>query len=417
MTETPVAQDTDTRHPVGATARPLDGVRVLELGQLIAGPFCASVLGWFGAEVIKVEPPGSGDPLRNWRELDETGTSWWWYSLARNKRSVAIDLRTDAGRSLVGELIETVDVVVENFRPGTLEKWGIGPDRYRDTHPHIVFTRVSGYGQDGPYASRPGFASACEAMGGMRYVNGHPGAAPVRANLSMGDTLAGLHAVIGTLLALLQRARPGGRGQVVDASILESAWNMLEGVVPEFSGAGVVREPSGTTVTGIVPTNTYRCADGAFIVIGGNNNSIYKRLMHTAERDDLAEHPEMQDNAGRVQHQRAIDAAIQAWTSTLDSGDALDALRTAEVPSAPIYAVSDMAGDAHFRARGLFEALPLPNHPGFEVPALHPRLADTPGQTHTPGPALGADTEAVLSAVPGMTADRLADLRDDGVIA
>ncbi|MEM7379457.1 MAG: CoA transferase, partial [Pseudomonadota bacterium] len=239
MTETRAAQNTDTRHAAGATARPLDGVRVLELGQLIAGPFCASMLGWFGAEVIKVEPPGSGDPLRNWRELDETGTSWWWYSLARNKRSVAIDLRTDAGRALVGELIETVDVVVENFRPGTLEKWGIGPARYRESHPHIVFTRVSGYGQDGPYASRPGFASACEAMGGMRYVNGHPGEAPVRANLSMGDTLAGLHAVIGTVLALLQRARPGGRGQVVDASILESAWNMLEGVVPEFSGAGV----------------------------------------------------------------------------------------------------------------------------------------------------------------------------------
>ncbi|MEM6985214.1 MAG: CoA transferase [Pseudomonadota bacterium] len=403
----------DTDH----TAGPLAGLRVLELGQLIAGPFCASLLAWFGADVIKVEPPGAGDPLRNWRELDETGTSWWWYSIARNKRSVAIDLRTETGRALVGELIETVDVVVENFRPGTLEKWGIGPARYRASHPHIVFTRVSGYGQDGPYASRPGFASACEAMGGMRYVNGHPGEAPVRANLSMGDTLAGLHAVIGTLLALIQRARPGGRGQVVDASILESAWNMLEGVVPEYSGAGVVREPSGTTVTGIVPTNTYRCADGAFIVIGGNNDSIYKRLMTAANRSDLAEHAEMQDNAGRVTHQREIDAAIQAWTASLDSGDALEVLRNVDVPSAPIYAVSDMARDPHFRARGLFESLPIPSNADFEVPAMHPRLADTPGRTHAPGPALGTHTEAVLSELPGMTEDRLNTLRADKVIA
>ena len=397
--------------------RPLAGLRVLELGQLIAGPFCASVLGWFGAEVIKVEPPGAGDPLRNWRELDPGGTSWWWYSLARNKQSVAIDLRSDAGRELVGELIETVDVVVENFRPGTLEKWGIGPDRYRDSHPDIVFTRVSGYGQDGPYASRPGFASACEAMGGLRYVNGHPGEAPVRANLSMGDTLAGLHAVIGTLLALINRQKPGRAGQVVDASILESTWNLLEGVVPEHSGAGVVREPAGTTVTGIVPTNTYRCADGAFIVIGGNNNSIYKRLMQAADRPDLAEHPEMQDNAGRVTHQREIDAAIQAWTASLESADALAALQRSDVPSAPIYSVADMATDPHFRARGLFESLPLPDHPNFEVPAMHPRLNDTPGRTDTPGPALGAHTDRVLLGLPAVDDSRLAALRQAGVVA
>ncbi len=397
--------------------RPLAGLRVLELGQLLAGPFCASMLGWFGAQVIKVEPPETGDPLRNWRELDADGTSWWWFSLARNKQSVAIDLRTEAGREVVGELIESVDVVVENFRPGTLEKWGIGPQRYRESHPHIVFTRVSGYGQDGPYAARPGFASACEAMGGLRYVNGHPGQAPVRANLSMGDTLAGLHAVIGTLLALIGRQKPGGRGQVVDTSILESAWNMLEGVVPEFSGAGVVREPAGTTVTGIVPTNTYRCADGAFVVIGGNNDSIYKRLMIAAAREDLAEHPGMQDNAGRVEHQREIDAAIQAWTGALDSADVLARLEQASVPSAPIYSVADMSTDPHFRARGLFEPLPLPNQPDFEVPAMHPRLTDTPGRTDAPGPALGAHTDAVLLALPAVDASRLEQLRRDGVVA
>lgn len=396
---------------------PLAGLRVLELGQLLAGPFCSSMLGYFGAEVIKVEPPGSGDPLRSWRLLDETGTSWWWHSLARNKQSVAIDLRQEAGRALVRQLIEQVDVVVENFRPGTLEKWDMGPERYAESHPHIVFTRISGYGQDGPYAERPGFASACEAMGGLRYVNGFPGEAPVRANLSMGDTLAGLHAVIGTLMALWQRQKPGGRGQVVDASILESAFNLLEGVVPEYTGAGVVREPAGTTVTGIVPTNTYPCADGKHIVIGGNNDSIYKRLMHAAGRDDLGEHPEMADNVGRVAHQAVIDAAITHWTSGLASDEALERLREARVPSAPIYSVADMADDPHFRARGLFEQTTRPGGAALEVPALHPRLGDTPGGTRQPAPTLGADTDRVLGERLQLSTDHLDQLRQQGVIA
>ncbi len=396
---------------------PLSGLKVLELGQLLAGPFCASMLGYFGAEVIKIEPPGDGDPLRNWRLLDEDGTSWWWHSLARNKRSVAVDLRSEAGRDLVRQLIEQVDVVVENFRPGTLEKWGIGPEQYAESHPHIVFTRISGYGQDGPYAERPGFASACEAMGGLRYVNGHPGEAPVRANLSMGDTLAGLHAVIGTLMALWQRQKPGGKGQVVDASILESAFNLLEGVVPEYSGAGAVREPSGTTVTGIVPTNTYPCADGKHIVIGGNNDSIYKRLMKAAGREDLGHNPKMANNAGRVEHQAIIDAAITHWTSGLDSADALEMLRHAQVPSAPIYSVADMLDDPHFRARGLFETVQRPNGQSLEVPAMHPKLSSTPGGNHCDAPALGANTDQVLRDLLKLDDEKLKMLRKKGVLA
>lgn len=396
---------------------PLAGLKVLELGQLLAGPFCASMLGYFGAEVIKIEPPGKGDPLRNWRLLDEQGTSWWWHSLARNKQSVAIDLRQESGRALVRRMIEQVDVVVENFRPGTLEKWDMGPKRYAESHPHIVFTRISGYGQDGPYAERPGFASACEAMGGLRYVNGFPGDAPVRANLSIGDTLAGLHAVIGTLMALWQRQKPGGRGQVVDASILESAFNMLEGVVPEYTGAAVVREPAGTTVTGIVPTNTYPCADGKYIVIGGNNDSIYKRLMRVADRDDLGGHAEMGDNAGRVKHQAVIDAAITHWTSGLDSEKALEHLRAAEVPSAPIYSVADMVDDPHFRARGLFETTIRPNGESLEVPALHPKLGGTPGNTRRPAPTLGADTDRVLQNLLQLDEIELKSLHEQGVIA
>lgn len=396
---------------------PLSGLKVLELGQLLAGPFCASMLGYFGAEVIKIEPPGSGDPLRNWRLLDEQGTSWWWHSLARNKRSVAVDLRTEEGRALVRQLIEKVDVVVENFRPGTLEKWGMGPEQYAQSHPHIVFTRISGYGQDGPYAERPGFASACEAMGGLRYINGHAGEAPVRANISMGDTLAGLHAVIGTLLALLQRQKPGGKGQVVDASILESAFNLLEGVVPEYSGANAVREPSGTTVTGIVPTNTYPCSDGKYVVIGGNNNSIYKRLMQAAQREDLAQHPEMADNAGRVKHQAVIDAAITHWTSGLPCEQVLQALREAEVPSAPIYSVADMHKDPHFRARGLFETVQRPNGEPLEVPALHPKLKSTPGGNRRNAPTLGADTDDVLQQLLELDDEQLKILRDAKVLA
>ena len=397
-----------------APARPLDGIRVLEMGQLLAGPFAGSVLGYFGAEVIKVEPPG-GDPIRGWRVVRD-GTSLWWASLGRNKKSVTLDLASERGRALATALAAKCDVLIENFRPGTLEKWGMGPEALKALNPKLIVARVSGYGQTGPYAARPGFASVCEAFAGFRYVNGFADRPPVRPNLSIGDTLAGLHAVIGVLLALTARLREkAGAGQVVDVAIYESVFNLLEAVVPEYDGAGVVREPSGSTITGIVPTNTYRCADGKYIVIGGNGDSIYQRLMRAIGRPGMAEDPRYATNAKRVENEKEIDAAILAWTGTLDSGAALEALRRAEVPNGPIYSVADMMGDPHFNARGMFETVQVAGKP-LKIPAIPPLLGETPGRTDTPGPALGAHTEEVLEALLGLSAAERAELRAAGVI-
>ncbi len=378
--------------------RPLAGIKVLELGQLIAGPQAACVLGYFGAEIIKVEPPGGGDPIRRWRLLDETGTSYWWQSIGRNKKSVTINLKSDAGRDIVRQLINSVDVVIENFRPGTLEKWGLGPETFEASNPSLIFTRVSGYGQTGPLAARPGYASACEAFGGFRHVNGFADRPPVRPNLSLGDTLAAMHAVIGVLLALVGRERSAADvkpGQVVDVSIFESVFNMMEAVVPEYSGTGQVREPSGSTLTGIVPTNTYLCKDGKYVVIGGNGDSIYKRLMRTAGRDDLADDDRMADNAGRVIHESTIDRAICQWTEQHNASVVLQLLEQSDVPCGPIYSVADMMADPHYRSRELFE--PVAHLQGsLEIPAIHPRLNATPGQTVEAAPALGAHTGEVL---------------------
>ncbi|MDX1528307.1 MAG: CaiB/BaiF CoA-transferase family protein, partial [Gammaproteobacteria bacterium] len=315
----------------GSTPRPLEGVRVVEMGQLIAGPFAGCVLAYFGAEVIKIEPPGSGDALRNWRVLKD-GTSLWWRSLGRNKKSLSVNLRSDQGREIVRRLAAQSDVLIENFRPGTLEKWGLDPEALKADNPKLIVARISGYGQTGPYSERPGFASVCEGFGGFRYINGFPGQPPVRPNLSLGDTLAGLHAVIGVLLSLHHREQQGaGRGQVVDVAIYESVYNMLEAVVPEFNGAGIVREPSGSTLTGIVPTNTYPCADGRYVIIGGNGDSIFRRLMTAAGRPEMASDPRLANNAGRVAHQQEVDEAIAAWTAGLESGEVLGILEQAEV--------------------------------------------------------------------------------------
>lgn len=396
-----------------ATPGPLDGVRVLEVGQLIAGPFTGTILAYFGAEVIKVEPPDGGDAIRNWRVLRD-GTSLWWRSIGRNKKCVTCNLREEAGRSLVRRLALGSDVLIENFRPGTMERWGLGPDDLRAEHPDLVYARVSGFGQDGPYASRPGYASACEGIGGLRYVNGHPGQAPVRANLSLGDSLAGVHAALGILLALFRRER-GGQGQTVDTAIYESVFNMLEGVVPEYDGAGVVREPSGTTVTGIVPTNTYRCRDGRYVVIGGNGDSIYRRLMKAAGRQDLADDPRLASNAGRVDHEAEIDAALAAWAETMDSEAVLSALEEAQVPSGPIYSVADMAEDTHFKARGMFEQVEVDGRP-LAIPAMAPKLSDTPGATRWPGPEVGAHNDEVFGDLLGLSAGERDRLRREGVI-
>jgi crotonobetainyl-CoA:carnitine CoA-transferase CaiB-like acyl-CoA transferase len=394
--------------------KPLDGIRVLEMGQLIAGPFAGCMLGYYGAEVIKIEAPGRGDALRNWRVL-KNGTSLWWQSIGRNKKSITLDLRKDEGRAIAGRLAEGTDVLIENFRPGTMEKWGLSPETLKERNPSLVYTRVSGYGQTGPLASRPGFASVCEGFGGFRHINGFPGEAPVRPNLSIGDTLAALHAVIGILLALQQRGKPGGAGQVVDVAIYESVFNMLESVVPEFDGAGLVRGPSGSTLTGIVPTNTYPCADGKFVIIGGNGDSIFQRLMRAAGRDDLADDPRLADNAGRVTHQEEVDDAISRWTATLGSVEVLERLAEAGVPSGPIYSVEDMMADPQYQARGMFETVQVDGE-ALKIPAIAPVLDDTPGETLWPGPALGEHNEEILGGRLGYSGDELRRLADDGVI-
>lgn len=397
------------------TRRPLNGLRVLELGQLIAGPFTGTLLAYFGAEVIKVEPPGAGDPIRQWRVV-QNGTSLWWRSLGRNKKCITLDLKQEAGRALARRLAERADVLIENFRPGTLEKWGLGPEELKTVNPGLICARISGYGQTGPYASRPGYASVCEGIGGFRHVNGFPGQPPVRPNLSMGDTLAGLHAALGILLALIERNQGSEqRGQVVDVAIFEAVYNLMEAVVPEYDGAGVMREPSGSTLTGIVPTNTYLCRDGKYVIIGGNGDSIYRRLMRTAGRPDLADDPRLAHNPGRVEHEVEIDAAISAWTVTLDSGDVLARLEEAQVPSGPIYSVADMVQDPHFQARGLFEQVEVDGKP-LKIPAMPPRLAATPGGTAWPGPVVGSHNQEVFGDLLGLTDTEIKALREKGVI-
>jgi len=399
-----------------SSPRPLDGIRIIEVGQLLAGPYVGSILGYYGAEVIKVEPPGDGDPIRKWRILDDDGTSFWWRSLGRNKKCITINLRTDEGREILGRLIDSADVVVENFKPGTMEKWGLGPDRFKESNPGLIYTRISGYGQTGPYSSRPGFASVCEGFGGLRYVNGFPDGPPVRPNLSLGDTLAGLHAALGVLMACVHRMKdPEGRGQVIDTALYEAVFAMLEGVVPEYDGGGVVREPSGSTLTGIVPTNTYRCSDGKFIIIGANGDSIFKRLCEKMGRPDMAEDPRFADNAGRVEHEPEIDAIITAWTSAMDSATALKLLEEAVVPSGPIYSVVDMMADEHFQARGLFEEIEY-NGKKLKVPGMVPKLSDTPGRTDWAGAEVGAFNDEILGGLLGMSDEERSKLTDEGII-
>lgn len=398
------------------TSRPLEGIRVLELGQLLAGPFAGSMLAYYGADVIKVEPPGKGDPLRQWRELDEGGTSYWWRSLGRNKKCVTANLRDLEGRRLVRRLAGKCDVLIENFRPGVMEKWGLGPSDLWADNPGLVYARISGYGQDGPNSSKPGFASVCEGYGGLRYVNGKPGETPMRPNLSLGDTIAGLHTALGIVMACLYQARhPGSRGQVIDTALYEASFNLLEGVIPEYDGAGVVREPSGSTITGIVPTNTYRCADGRFIVIGANGDSIFKRLCEAMGRPDMAADSRLEHNEGRVAHEAEIDAAIEEWTRALDSADALSALEQARVPSGPIYSVADMMTDPHYQARGLFEQVDVNGRP-LKIPAMVPKMSETPGRTDWPGPEVGAFNREIYCDFLGLSEKELKDLESGGVI-
>jgi crotonobetainyl-CoA:carnitine CoA-transferase CaiB-like acyl-CoA transferase len=389
---------------------------VLEVGQLLAGPFAGCILAYFGAEVIKVEPPGVGDPLRQWRELDANGTSFWWRSLARNKKCITADMRTEQGRDLVRKLAQKSDVLLENFRPGVMEKWGLGPADFASANPALIYARISGYGQDGPYSSKPGFASVCEGFGGLRYVNGFPGQAPVRPNLSLGDSLAGLHTALGIVMACLHKCRnPDSVGQVIDTALFEGVFNMLEGVVPEYDGAGVVREPSGSTITGIVPTNTYRCSDGKFVIIGANGDSIFKRLCEAMDRPDMAADSRIADNAGRVKHEAEIDQVIAAWCGRQDSAAVLAALENARVPSGPIYSVADMMDDPHYQARRLFEEVSVGGSK-LKIPALAPKLSNTPGRSQWAGPEVGAFNQQVYSEWLGLSDSEITSLKQQGVI-
>ena len=392
----------------------LHGIRVLELGQLIAGPFAAKTLGEFGAEVIKIEPPGVGDPLRKWRLLKD-GTSVWWQVQSRNKKSVSLDLRQPEAQAIIRGLVKETDVLIENFRPGTLEGWGLGWEELHALNPGLIMLRISGYGQTGPYRDRPGFGVIGEAMGGLRHLTGEPGRTPVRTGVSMGDSLAALHGVIGVLLALRHREVNGGQGQVIDIALYEAVFNLMESLLPEYSAFGVVREPSGSALPGIAPTNAYRCADGSYALIAGNGDGIFKRLMARIGREDLAADPGLASNEGRAARAEELDAVIGAWSAPRSLDEVLAALDEARVPSGRIYNARDIAEDPHFRARDMILESRLPDGQRIEVPGIVPKLSLTPGRIEGAAPALGADTEAVLKGA-GVSESALAELRRKGII-
>lgn len=374
-------------------AGPLAGLKVLELGQLIAGPFSGKTLGDFGAEVVKVEPPGSGDPLRQWRLL-HNGESVWWQVQSRNKKSVTLDLREEADRAIARQLAAEADVLIENFRPGLMEDWGMSYETLAAANPRLIMLRISGYGQTGPYRDLPGFAVVAEAMGGLRHLMGEPGRPPVRAGVSLGDTLAALHGVIGVLLALQARQKTG-RGQVVDVALYESVFNCMESLLPEFSAFGAVREPAGSALPGIAPSNAYRCADGQ-VVIGGNGDSIFKRLMTAIGRDDLGNDPALAGNAGRAARVDELDAAITAWTVQRPVSEVVDTLQAVRVPVGRIYTARDIAEDPHYKARGMIERIVTASGLALDVPGIVPKLSETPGAIRSLAPGLGEHNAELL---------------------
>ncbi|WP_084004471.1 CaiB/BaiF CoA transferase family protein [Terasakiispira papahanaumokuakeensis] len=399
---------------MSAQTLPLKGVRVLELGSLIAGPYAASLLAQFGAEVIKVEPPGTGDPLRRWRKMYKD-TSLWWYSQSRNKKSITLNLKSPEAQSIIHELVKDVDIVIENFRPGTLEKWNLGWDQLSAINPALIMVRVSGYGQDGPYSPRPGFAAIAESISGLRYVSGYPDRAPVRVGVSIGDTLASLYGVIGAMMAMHHLKVNQGVGQVVDVALYESVFGVMESMIPEYGMFGFVRERTGASMPGIAPSGSYLTADQRYIVIAANADSIFKRLMTAMNRPDLADDPELAHNDGRARRSAELDDAITAWTTQHTLTQALDKLEAAAVPASGINNAEDIFNDPHFRARDMIVERPLPDGESISLPGIVPKLSATPGSTRWLGPQLGEHTEEVLGSL-GMTPAQIQALRDEEVI-
>jgi formyl-CoA transferase len=392
---------------------PLAGLKVVELGQLIAGPFAAKTLGDFGADVIKIEPPVTGDPLRQWRLLKD-GTSVWWQVQSRNKRSLALDLKEEAAQDIVCQLVQDADVLIENFRPGAMEGWGLGPEALQAINPRLIMLRISGYGQTGPYRDKPGFGVVAEAMSGLRHLTAEPGRVPVRVGVSIGDTLASLHGVMGILMALHERQR-SGLGQLIDVALYEAVFNCMESLLPEYSAFGAVREAAGSALPGIAPSNAYRCADGGYALIAGNGDSIFKRLMHTMGREDLGHDPALVDNAGRVKRVAEIDAAIGAWTAERSVSEVLADLDKAAVPAGRIYTVADIAADPHYQARGMLQSVRMPGGSDLTVPGIVPKLSRTPGSHRRNAPALGQDSDAVLREV-GLSEAQIQALKDKGIV-
>ena len=391
----------------------LCNLRVIELGQLIAGPFAAKTLADFGADVIKIEPPTTGDPLRKWRLLKD-GTSVWWQIQSRNKRSIALDLKQAEAQDIVRQLVKDADVLIENFRPGAMEGWGLGPDALLAINPKLIMLRISGYGQTGPYRDKPGFGVVAEAMSGLRHLTAEPGRVPVRVGVSIGDTLASLHGVIGILLALHER-HTSGKGQVIDVALYEAVFNCMESLLPEFSAFGAVREAAGSALPGIAPSNAYKCQDGGYVLIAGNGDSIFKRLMQTMGRDDLGLDAGLADNAGRVQRVEEIDAAIGAWTATLSVAQVLELLDAASVPAGRIYNVADIAADPHYQARDMILQTVMADGSTLALPGIVPKLSRTPGAHRRNAPEIGQDTDAVLQDI-GLTAAQIQALKDKGIV-
>ena len=391
---------------------PLAKLKVIEMGQLIAGPFAAKTLADFGADVIKIEPPKVGDALRKWRLLKD-GTSIWWQVQSRNKRSLSLDLKEAEAQDIVRTLVKEADVLIENFRPGTLEGWGLDPEKLLELNPKLIVLRISGYGQTGPYRDKPGFGVVAEAMGGLRHLTAEPGRVPVRVGISIGDTLASLHGVIGILLALQERHQ-SSKGQIIDIALYEAVFNCMESLLPEYSAFGEVRQAAGSALPGIAPSNAYQCADGGYVLVAGNGDSIFKRLMTVIGREDLGNDPQLENNDGRVKRVAELDDAIGEWAKTVSTTKALEVLDSAAVPAGRIYTVADIASDPHYKARENIQTIQMKDGSTVDVPGVIPKLSRTPGSIKTLAPDIGQNTDEILKGI-GLTDDQVASLKERGI--